>query len=93
MINMLKLNDVFKLKGTEYIVIDEIEYDNKSYVFVNRLNEKREPSKTFIVYKNLDKGIVEEKNPEKLKNVLEIFSKNMNEKLVAVNRYYLKDEI
>ena len=90
---MLKLNDVFKLKGTEYIVIDEIKYDDKNYIFVNRLNEKREPTKTFIVYKNLDKGIVEEKNPEKLKKTLEIFSKNMNEKLVAVNRYYLKDEI
>lgn len=84
----VKLDDVFSLRSGKYITLEETFYDEERYIFVNRLDENDNPSDKFVVFKCTSDGLLEEKDVNKLKPLLEIFSNKVNEKLELVNEYY-----
>lgn len=84
----VKLDDVFSLRSGKYITLEETVYDEERYIFVNRLDENDNPSDKFVVFKCTSDGLLEEKDVNKLKPLLEIFSNKVNEKLELVNEYY-----
>ena len=84
----VKLDDVFSLRSGKYITLEETFYDEERYIFVNRLDENDNPSDKFVVFKCTNDGLLEEKDVNKLKPLLEIFSNKANEKLELVNEYY-----
>ena len=87
----LNLDDIFEYKGEDYITLDITEQDGIKYCFTNRLENGKEPSKDFVVFKMLADGIVKEKDIDKLNNVLSIFSVNMNKKLEYLNSLSKED--
>ncbi len=84
----VKLDDVFSLRSGKYVTLEETFYDEERYIFVNRLDENDNPSDKFVVFKCTSDGLLEEKDVNKLKPLLEIFSNKVNEKLELVNEYY-----
>ena len=84
----VKVDDVFSLKSGKYITLEETNYEQERYIFVNRLDENDNPSKKFVVFKCTDKGLLEEKNNDKLNVLLKIFSDKVNDKLELVNDLY-----
>ena len=84
----VKLDDVFSLRSGKYVTLEETFYDEERYIFVNRLEENDNPSDKFVVFKCTSDGLLEEKDVNKLKPLLEIFSNKVNEKLELVNEYY-----
>lgn len=77
----LEEDDLFEWKGDNYITIDVFEYKNIKYYFTNKLIGEEEPSKEFIVFKGLEKGLVIENDKSILDIVLPVFSTNMNKRL------------
>ena len=86
----LKENDMFKLGETSYITLDSTKYKEDTYIFVNELDEKEEPTKKFIVYKIVENKLVEEKDEKVMRNILPIFSTNMNKKLEVLYEQAMK---
>lgn len=84
----VKVDDVFSLKSGKYITLEETNYEQERYIFVNRLDENDNPSKKFVVFKCTDKGLLEEKNNDKLNVLLKIFSDKVNDKLELVNEIF-----
>ena len=80
----VKLNDIFELAGNDYITIDKTECNGYTYFFTNKLNGE-EPTDTFVVFKDVGTGFVEEKNKKVLDVVLKVFSNNMNKKIETIN--------
>ena len=58
----VKVDDVFSLKSGKYITLEETNYEQERYIFVNKLDENDNPSKKFVVFKCTDKGLLEEKD-------------------------------
>ena len=83
----LKLDDIFEYKGSNYITLDIAEQDGVKYCFTNKLVNEEEPSKEFIVFKMLPKGLVKETDIDKLNNILRVFSVNMNKKIEYLNSF------
>lgn len=84
----MKLNDLFEVKGKDYIVIDLTNYGGEKYLFTNELNNSEEPTKIFKIFKEVKNGLVEEKNEKILNIILPVFSKGINDKLMIINEYY-----
>lgn len=84
----IKVNDMFELSSGKYITLDDVVYDSQRYIFVNKLDEDEEPTKTFMVFRCTDKGLVEEKNADVLKPVLSHFSETANKKLALIAELY-----
>ena len=89
----INIDDMFTLIDKKYVTIDKINYDNIDYLFTNRLDfDSEEPTKDFVVFKCLEKGLVEEKNQEKLKYLLGKFSESVNDKLANYYQINIKGE-
>ena len=86
----IKENDMFKLGEVSYITLDRTNYKNNEYIFVNELDEKEEPTKKFVVYKINGDNLVEEKDEKVMRNILPIFSTNMNKKLEVIYEQAMK---
>ena len=86
----IKENDMFKLGKVSYITLDRTNYKNNEYIFVNELDEKEEPTKKFVVYKIDGDNLVEEKDEKVMRNILPIFSTNMNKKLEVIYEQAMK---
>ncbi len=84
----VKVDDVFSLKSGKYITLEETNYEQERYLFVNKLDENDNPSKKFVVFKCTDKGLLEEKDNDKLNVLLKIFSDKVNDKLELINGVY-----
>lgn len=84
----IKRNDVFVLSGYKYIVLEETEYKNIKYIFVNKLDKLEEPTKEFLVFKCLENGLIIEKDKEILNYVLKYFSEKANENLELILDIY-----
>ncbi len=80
----LKENDLFDLGDTSYITLDSTKYKNEEYIFVNELDKEENPTKKFIVFKIVGEKLVEEKDEKVMRNILPIFSTNMNKKLQVI---------
>ena len=80
----LKENDLFDLGDTSYITLDSTKYKNEEYIFVNELDKEENPTKKFIVFKIVEDKLVEEKDEKVMRNILPIFSTNMNKKLQVI---------
>ena len=81
---ILKENDMFDLGEKSYITLDSTKYKNEDYIFVNELEEDETPTKKFIVFKIVGDKLVEEKDEKIMRNILPIFSTNMNKKLQVI---------
>ena len=81
---ILKENDMFDLGDTSYITLDSTKYKNEEYIFVNELDKEENPTKKFIVFKIVEDKLVEEKDEKVMRNILPIFSTNMNKKLQVI---------
>lgn len=88
----VKKDDVFKLSSGVYITLDETEYDGVRYIFVNKLDEREEPTKEFVVFKCLENGLVIEKNKNVLTPVLNYFSERANDNLELISDLYKRGE-
>lgn len=88
--NEVKVDDIFLLSSGKYITLDEIILENERYIFVNKLDDNEEPTKDFRVFKSTKQGLIEEKNKEKLRPLLEYFSNKANEKLELIADLYKK---
>ncbi len=84
----VKVDDVFSLKSGKYITLEETNYEQERYIFVNKLDENDNPSKKFVVFKCTDKGLLEEKDNDKLNVLLKIFGDKVNDKLELINGLY-----
>lgn len=84
----VKVDDVFSLKSGKYITLEETNYEQERYLFVNKLDENDNPSKKFVVFKCTDKGLLEEKDNDKLNVLLKIFGDKVNDKLELINGLY-----
>ena len=80
----LKENDMFTLGDTSYITLDSTDYKNDKYIFANELDENEAPTKKFIAFKVVGDKLVEEKDEKVMRNILPIFSTNMNKKLQVI---------
>ena len=80
----LKENDMFELGDKNYITLDSTSYKNDEYIFVNELDENEAPTKKFIAFKVVGDKLVEEKDEKVMRNILPIFSTNMNKKLQVI---------
>ncbi len=80
----LKENDMFELGDTSYITLDSTKYKNDEYIFVNELDKNEEPTKKFLAFKIVGDKLVEEKDEKVMRNILPVFSTNMNKKLQVI---------
>lgn len=81
----IKTNDYFELGEEKYITIDDCIYDENKYIFVNQLDAAEEPTEMFKIFKCLDNGLVLIKDEQKTAELLNIFEKKINEKLLAAS--------
>ncbi len=84
----VKKDDIFSLSSGKYIMLDDYLYEQERYIFVNKLDENDEPTNNFLVFKCTNEGLIEEKNKEKLKPLLEYFSEQANKKLELIAETY-----
>ena len=69
---------------TVLTTLDSTKYKNEDYIFVNELEDAETPTKKFIVFKIVEDKLVEEKDEKIMRNILPIFSTNMNKKLQVI---------
>ncbi len=81
----VRVNDVFSLKSGKYITLEKANYNGDSYIFVNKLDNFDEPTNWFMVFKCLNKGLIEEKDTNILKPLLQYFSEKANQRLELIN--------
>jgi len=79
----IKTNDYFELGNEKYITINDCFYESDKYIFVNQLNEIEEPTEMFKIFKCLDEGLVLVKDEQTTVELLKIFEKEINDKLLA----------
>ncbi len=84
----VKKDDIFSLSSGKYITLDDVLYEEERYIFVNKLDKNEEPTNNFLVFKCTSEGLIEEKNNEKLKPLLEYFSEQANKKLELIAETY-----
>lgn len=80
----LKENDMFDLGKKTYITLDSTMFKGNEYIFVNELDKDENPTKTFVAFKIVGDKLVEEKDEKVMRNILPIFSTNMNKKLQVI---------
>lgn len=83
----IKVDDMFSLSSGRYITLDEKVYEQERYIFTNKLDKYENPTQEFIVFKCLEEGLTREIEAETLKELLEYFSEQANEKLLMINDF------
>lgn len=81
----VRVNDVFSLRSGKYITLEKVNYNEDSYIFVNKLDNFDEPTNQFMVFKCLEEGLIEEKDANILKPLLQYFSEKANQRLELIN--------
>ncbi len=84
----VKVDDIFSLSSGKYITLEETLYEQERYIFVNKLDEKEEPTNKFLIFKCTNEGLIEEKNEQILKPLLDYFSEQANNKLELIAEFY-----
>ena len=73
-----EVGDIIKVLGVEYVVLDEILYEENKYIFTNKIKENDELGKEFYTFEVYDNGVNQIKDDKLLEILLPVFHKNIN---------------
>lgn len=81
----IEIADMISLKGEKYITLDVIEYQNKKYAFMNKLDNEEEPTSEYYVFTPKGDDDIEVIADENLMNTLiPIFQDNLKKELEKI---------
>lgn len=73
---MREYDEIIKLNGEDFLVIDRITYENKNYIYVNSLDNENDIS-ILEEYEKDGKKVVKSISDEKYDLIFNVFAKNI----------------
>ena len=73
---MREYDEIIKLNGEDFLVVDRITYENKNYIYVNSLDNENDIS-ILEEYEKGGKKVVKSISDEKYDLIFNVFAKNI----------------
>ena len=75
----ISVGEVFAVEDGKYIVLDKVSLNNKTYIFVNKLDSEENPTNDLYAYEVIDDEISMVMDKKILDFLLPKFEKNIEE--------------